>query len=78
MGNEKERYSRSIGHSSDESVQRYKGKSESWNIFFEEIEVNVGVHQGSVLSPLLDAIVVDVFTNKIKEPYYKKYCTRMI
>ena len=33
----------------------------------EESEVNVGVHQGSVLSPMLFAIVVDVVTNKIKE-----------
>ena len=32
----------------------------------EEIEVNAGVHQGSVLSPLLIAIVIDVVTNKIK------------
>ena len=33
----------------------------------KELEVNVGVHQGSVLSPLLFAIVVDVVTNEIKE-----------
>ena len=35
--------------------------------FSEEFEVNAGVHQASVLSPLLFAIVVDVVTNKIKE-----------
>ena len=35
--------------------------------FSEEFEVNVGVHQESVLSPLLFAIVVDVVTNEIKE-----------
>ena len=35
--------------------------------FSEEFEVNVRVHQGSVLSPLLLAFVVDVVTNKIKE-----------
>ena len=35
--------------------------------FSEELVVNVGVHQGSVLSPLLFAIVVDVITNEIKE-----------
>ena len=35
--------------------------------FTEEFEVKVGVHQGSVLSPLLFAIVVDVVTNEIKE-----------
>ena len=33
----------------------------------EEFEVNVGVDQGSVLSPMLFAIVVDVITNEIKE-----------
>ena len=48
MGNKKERYSRSIGYSSDEPVQRCKDISESWNTFSEEFEVNVGVHQGSV------------------------------
>ena len=32
----------------------------------EEFEVNVGVHQGSVLSPLSFAIVMDVATNAIK------------
>ena len=41
-------------------------------------EVNVGVHQGSVLSSLLLAIVVDVVANKIKRERYKKYCTWMM
>ena len=36
--------------------------------YSEEFEVNVGVHQGSVLSPLLLAIVVDVITeNKLRD-----------
>ena len=35
--------------------------------FSEEFEVNVGVHHGSVSSPLLFAIVVNVVTNEIKE-----------
>ena len=33
----------------------------------DEFEVNVGVHQVSVLSPLLFAIVIDVVTNEIKD-----------
>ena len=32
----------------------------------EELEVKVGVHQGSVLSPLVFAIVVDVVPESIK------------
>ena len=67
MGNEKERYSRSIGYSSDDL---YKGAGTTVKVgthFSEELEVNVGVHQGSVLSPLLFAIVVDVITNEVNE-----------
>ena len=37
------------------------------HIFSEEFEVNVGVHQGSVLSALLFAILIDADTNKKKE-----------
>ena len=44
----------------------------------EEFEVKVGVHQGSALSPLLFAIVVDVVTNEIKVLCYKNYCMRLI
>ena len=32
-----------------------------------EFEVNIGVHHGSVLSPLLFASVIDVAANEIKE-----------
>ena len=35
--------------------------------FSEELEVNVSVHQGSALSPLLLAIVIDVVMSEIKE-----------
>ena len=42
----------------------------------EEFEVNVGVHQGSVLSPLLFAIVVDVITNQIKQGMLEKNIVR--
>ena len=48
-----------IGWSIVEPVQRCK---------YKQFEVNVGVHQRSVLSPLLlFAIVIDVVMNEIKE-----------
>ena len=34
--------------------------------FSEEFEVKVGVHQGSALSPLLFAIVVDMITESVR------------
>ena len=34
--------------------------------YSEEFEIKVGIHQGSVLSPLLFAIVVDVITENAK------------
>ena len=36
------------------------------SVYSEEFEVKVGVHQGSVLSPLLFAIVVDVITENAR------------
>ena len=33
----------------------------------DEFSVNVGVHQGSVLSPLLSAIVVDAVTERVRD-----------
>ena len=43
-----------------------KDKSESGVCIFREFEVKVGVHQGSLLSPLLFAIVVDVITKNAR------------
>ena len=45
--------------------------------FLEEFKVSYEVYQGSVLSPLLIAIVTNAVTNEIKEERYKKYCARM-
>ena len=48
----------------------YKGawaKVKGGTHFSEELEVNFVVHQGSALSPLLFAFVVDVVANGIKD-----------
>ena len=41
-------------------------------VYSEEFEVRVGMRQGSVLSPLLFAIVVDVITEKVRRSVNNK------
>ena len=43
----------------------------------EEFEVKVGVHYGSVLSPLLFVAVMEVVTRKVRA-YHGNYCVQMI
>ena len=43
-----------------------KTKVRVGSTYLEKFKVKVGVHQGSVLSPLLFAIVVDVITEKAR------------
>ena len=43
-----------------------KTKVRVGSAYSEEFEIKVGLHQGSVLSPLLFAIVVDVVTEKAR------------
>ena len=68
MGHEKEGSIGNNGSGSYELVQ-YNGVKTRVRVgsaYSEEFEVKVGVHQGSVLSPLLFAIVVDVITEKAR------------
>ena len=54
MGNEKERYSRSIGYSCDEHVQGGKDKSESWNTFLWRVW---GKHRSSLQISFITTVV---------------------
>ena len=44
----------------------------------EEFEVKVGVHQGSVLSPLLFVVVMEVLAQSVKEGYRGSCSMQMI
>ena len=60
MVDEKERFIRSKCKSGDESLHGAKTKVLVESELCEEYVVQVGVHRGSVRSPLLFAITVDV------------------
>ena len=64
MGNKKEKFTRSNCKSGNEPLSWGKMKIQ---VGSEEFLVQVGVHQGSVLSPLLFAITVDVILENARE-----------
>ena len=66
MGIEKEGSIRNNGWAIMSLYDGAKTKVRVGSAYLEEFEVKVGVHQGSVLSPLLFAIVVDVITGNAK------------
>ena len=45
--------------------------------YSEKFEVKVGLYQDSLLSPLLFAIVVDVFTENVRRSVVSKNCMLM-
>ena len=68
-----EAFARSVMH----LYEAVKTKGKDGARLFETFEVNVGVHQGSVLSPLLFSIVIDVVTNKKENVTSNDICGRL-
>ena len=66
MGHEKERFIRSNGSGSYELLGWCKDKNEGEICIFRKIRGKVGEHHGSVLSPLLFAIVMGVITENAR------------
>ena len=58
---------RNFGEISDERVYRSKDKSQSGFCVIRGVLGNVGLYQGSVLSPVLFSAVVDVVTELARE-----------
>ena len=59
---------RDLGESSDESYEGSKTKDKVGSEFSQEFYVAAGVHQGSVLSSFLFAVVVNVMTEMQEKP----------
>lgn len=66
MGNEEERYTKGNGRAMTSLYEGAKTRVRVGLELSEEFELKVGVHQGSVLSPLVFAIVVDVVTESVR------------
>ena len=66
VGHEKEESLRSKGLAVMSFYDSAKTRVRMGSAYSEEFEVKVGVHQGSVLLPLLLAVVVDVITENAK------------
>ena len=66
MGHEKEESMRSLVRAVMSLYDNAKTRVRVGSAYSEEFKVKVGVHQGSVLSPLLFAIVVDVITENAR------------
>ena len=67
MDNEEKENSEAVATTEMSLYKGAKTNVKARTHFTEEFEANVGVHQGSVLSPLLLAIVSDAVTDEIKE-----------
>ena len=67
VGDEKERFTRSNRNSGDEPHHGAKTKVQVGSELSQEFLVQVGVHQGFVLSPLVFAIAVDVISENARE-----------
>ena len=77
MGNEEEWNTRCLVRSMMSLYEGAKTRVRVDSELTEAFEVKVGMHQGSVLSPFLFALVVDVVTNLPERVRQVCYCMPM-
>ena len=66
MVSEEERGDGEASQTGHRNLQRYKTAVRTAGGVYREFEIKVGLHQGSALSPLLFAVIIDVLSEHLR------------